>query len=56
MDIRQRAGQREDEVRPTPTASLRIGVRRLREWVIAHDWHHKRLIGPLLHRINRHLP
>jgi len=39
LDLKQRAGQREDELRPTPAARLRIRVRRLRGWVIAHDWH-----------------
>jgi hypothetical protein len=56
LALKQRAGQREDELRPTPLAQVRIGVRRLRERVIARDWHNKPLIGPLLRSINRHLP
>lgn len=56
LDIKQRAGEREDDLRPTATTKLRTGVRRLRRWVIAHDWHNRALIGPLLRRVNRHLP
>lgn len=56
LDLRQRAGQREDELRPTPITKIRVGVRRLRGWVIAHGWHHLPVVGSALRRINRHLP
>ena len=56
VDVKQRAREREDELRPTATTNLRTGVRRTRDWVIAHDWHNRRVIGPLLRRLNRHLP
>ncbi|WP_406055606.1 hypothetical protein [Kribbella sp. NBC_00889] len=56
LDVKQRAGEREDELRPTATTGLRTGVRRSREWVIARDWHNRPVLGPLLRRINRHLP
>jgi len=56
LDIKQRASQREDELRPSPAAGLRTAVRGLREWVIARDWHNRPIIGNLLRRLNRHLP
>jgi hypothetical protein len=52
----RRAGEREDELRPTAITKLRGGVRRSRDWVIAHDWHNRPILGPVLRRINRHLP
>lgn len=55
-DVKQRAVQREDELRPTAITRLRIGVRHSREWVIAHEWHNRPVLGQLLRRINRHLP
>ncbi|WP_328521000.1 hypothetical protein [Kribbella sp. NBC_00359] len=56
VDIKQRAGQRQDELRPTWGTTVRTGVRRLRDGVIARGWHQRPLIGPILRRINRHLP
>ena len=56
VDIKQRAGQRQDELSPTWGTTVRTGVRRLREGVIAQGWHQRPLIGPILRRINRHLP
>lgn len=56
VDVKQRAGEREDELRPTAITKLRTGVRRSRVWVIAHDWHNRPILGPVLRWINRHLP
>jgi hypothetical protein len=56
LDIKQRTGQRQDELRPTWGTTVRTGVRRLREGVISRGWYQRPLIGPILRRINRHLP
>ncbi|NUR93879.1 MAG: hypothetical protein HOV67_01335 [Kribbellaceae bacterium] len=54
--LRQRGREREDELRPGPLTRARTGVRRTRELVIERGWHRLPVIGPLLQRLNRHLP
>ncbi|MFF0268238.1 hypothetical protein [Kribbella sp. NPDC004536] len=54
--LRQRGRKREDELRPGPLTQARTAVRRTRELVIGRGWHRLPVIGPLLQRLNRHLP
>lgn len=54
--LHRRAQERADEQRPGPAAWLRGGVRSARSVVIAHHWHDRPVIGPLLRRLDRHLP
>ena len=54
--LRQNAGARQDELHPTMGAKARTGVRQARGWVMRHDWHHNPVVGPILRRVNRHLP
>jgi hypothetical protein len=54
--LRQRAREREDSLRPTPLTTVRSGVRRGRELVMARGWHRLPVIGAFLRRLNRHLP
>jgi hypothetical protein len=54
--LHQRARAREDELRPSPAARARDGLRALRSLVIARRWHEKPLIGPVLRRLGTRLP
>ncbi len=54
--LHRRARQREDEQRPSPAAWLRGGIRSARSVVIQHHWQDRPVIGPLLRRLDRHLP
>ncbi|GAA1573140.1 hypothetical protein GCM10009804_32100 [Kribbella hippodromi] len=54
--LRRRAAEREDQQRVSAAARLRAAVRTSRAWVITHGWHRLPLVGPILRRIDRHLP
>ncbi|WP_132286541.1 hypothetical protein [Kribbella sp. VKM Ac-2568] len=54
--LQRRAAEREDELRISPAARLRVGVRGAREWVISRGWHRLPVVGTVLQRIDRHLP
>jgi hypothetical protein len=54
--LHQRARAREDELRPSPAARVRDGLRAVRGLVIARRWHEKRLIGPVLRWLGTRLP
>lgn len=54
--LHQRARAREDDLRPSPAARARDGLRAVRGLVIAHRWHEKPLIGPVLRWLGSRLP
>jgi hypothetical protein len=54
--LHKQARGREDEVRTSPAARLRDGLRAARSQVIRRGWHQKPGIGPLLRRLGRHTP
>jgi hypothetical protein len=54
--LHRRAVAQEDQHRTTPAGRIRSIISAVREWIITHDWHHLPLLGPLLHRLDRHLP
>ena len=54
--LRRRATARHDEQHPTPAGDLRRVVQAARDHVIDRGWHHRRPLGPLLRRIDHHLP
>jgi hypothetical protein len=54
--LHQRARAQEDTLRPSLGALARDAVRAARGFVIQRGWEDKRVLGPLLRRLDRHLP
>ena len=54
--LHQRARAREDSLRPSPGARVRVVVRAGRSCVVQRGWQDQRLLGPVLRRLDRHLP
>jgi len=54
--LHRRALQRTDERHPSAAAPAAQLLRATRGVVIDRGWHDRSLIGPLLRRIDRHLP
>ena len=54
--LHQRAGQREDALRPSLAARARNGLRRGRRIVMDHGWHQRPVVGRPLRWLGRYLP
>jgi hypothetical protein len=54
--LHRRAVGQEDQRRPSLTGRIRSLIGGVREWIITHNWHQLPLLGPLLKRLDRHLP
>ncbi|HLM07091.1 MAG TPA: hypothetical protein VK402_18065 [Blastococcus sp.] len=54
--LHQRATAREDSLRPSPGARARNALRAGRGFVMQRGWQDKRVLGPLLRRLDRRLP
>jgi hypothetical protein len=54
--LHQRARAREDELRPSPGARARDGLRAVRGLVVTRRWHEKPVIGPVLRWLGPRLP
>jgi hypothetical protein len=54
--LHQRARAREDSLRPSPGTRVRNAIRAGRSFVVQRGWQDRRLLGPLLRRLDRHLP
>ena len=54
--LHRRAVAQRDQFRRSLGRHLRRGIGAVREKVIARQWHRNRWLGPILRRLNRHLP
>ena len=54
--LNRRAVAQQDQRRTSPAGRIRSAISGARDWIIAHNWHQLPLLGPLLRRLDRHLP
>jgi hypothetical protein len=54
--LQRRAAAQEDERGRSWQGRARDVVGAARDWVLARDWHNRRMVGRILRRIDRHLP
>lgn len=54
--LHRRAVAQDDQRRTSPAGQIRAAIAAVRDWIIAHNWHRLPLLGPLLQRLDRHLP
>ena len=54
--LHQRARAKEDALRPSPGGRARDALRAGHRFVIQRGWQDKRVLGPLLRRLDRRLP